>query len=470
MLPTDKFAVPGAEAEGTFRDPQGKLYRDGNRVLREIYPQHIEQVQGWIDSAIAQRWMKDRRLVPTEIVATEPGIRLLLEHERVFFPSYPWEWAPGQWIAAANLTLDLCEEALESGYILKDATPLNVLFSGASPLFVDVLSFEKQEPGNPIWIAQAQFVRTFLLPLAAYRYLGWPLAASQSRRDGYEPGDLAPWLAFRRRWLGPMRSLVALPAFFEKRFSKEGSNPSISKREVSQDIAVMILRRTLTRMRRHLRDLTPPIQSSRWSGYTETASHYSAGDHSGKQSFVRQALNSRRPENVLDVGGNTGVYSRIAAESGAAVVAWDPDVSATEIHWRAAHGDGLQILPIVADFARPTPGLGWRNRECASLLERAKGQFDCVLMLGVLHHLLVADQIPLTQILDQLAEITTRWAVVEWIPQQDSQFVGLSRGREELYAHLTEEYFVRTAGERFAMRTREQLPNGRTLWLLERMK
>lgn len=414
--------------------------------------------------------MKQRRLVPTEVLAEEQGSPLLLEHERIFFPSYPWEWAPGQWIAAAQLTLDLCEEALESGYILKDATPLNVLFSGAKPLFVDVLSFEKADLRNPIWIAQAQFVRTFLLPLAAYRYLGWPLAASQQRRDGYEPGDLAPWLSFAQRWRGPLRSLIALPVVFEKHFAAKSADPKAYKREVSEDIAAMIVRRTVGTMRKHLKALTPPVQSSRWSGYTETASHYGQDDHSAKRNFVRQALNSRRPARVLDVGGNTGVYSRIAADTGAFVVAWDPDVSATELHWRTANHDGLQILPIVADFARPTPAVGWRNRECASLLERAKGQFDCVLMLGVVHHLLVADQIPLAQILEQLAEITTRWAVVEWVPQQDSQFAGLSRGREDLYGHLTEDYFVQSASERFASRSREQLPNGRTLWLLEKIK
>jgi len=98
---------------------------------------------------------------------------------------------------------------------------------------------------------------------------------------------------------------------------------------------------------------------------------------------------------VLDVGANTGVYSRIAAESGADVVAGDADVHATDLNWKAAHDANLPILPLVADFARPTPAVGWQNRESASLLDRARGQFDCVMMLGILHHLLIADQIRL---------------------------------------------------------------------------
>ena len=38
-----------------------------------------------------------------------------------------------QWLAAAELTLDLCDAALADGWILKDATPLNVLFVGSRP-------------------------------------------------------------------------------------------------------------------------------------------------------------------------------------------------------------------------------------------------------------------------------------------------------------------------------------------------
>jgi hypothetical protein len=80
---------------------------------------------------------------------------------------------------------------------------------------------------------------------------------------------------------------------------------------------------------------------------------------------------------------------------------------------------------------------------------------------------LVADQIPLVGILEQLWEISNRWAIIEWIPKEDSQFDGLCRGRNELYSHLSEEYFVQALSKRFAVHGREKLPNGRSLWLVE---
>lgn len=449
----------------TFRDPEGRLYREGDRILREVYAAHVPTVVAWLESPTALRWFEQRRLVSTRILNSEPGQPALLEHERVFFPTYPWEWTPGQWMEAASLTLDLCEEALDGGLILKDATPLNILFSGARPVFVDVLSFERRDRRSPLWIAYAQFVRTFLLPLSGYVYLGWPLSATLQRRDGYEPADLAPFLPRLRRWLRPLRSLVTLPLLLEKKGHGAPKRP-----QVSEELSDFAVRRLLRSTRKALQSLAPSARSSRWSGYTQTAAHYKSSDHEAKQAFVRVALGRIRPARVLDVGANTGTYSRIAAECGADVVAWDTDVQAADRNWQAAHRGGLSILPMIADFARPTPAVGWQNRENLSLLERARGQFDCVLMLGVMHHLLIADQIPLEDIVKQLWEISSRWAIVEWIPMGDSQFEELCRGRQELYGHLSEEHFVESLSGRFVVRDSGQLPNGRTLRVLEAIK
>ena len=460
--------VATANLNSTFRDPQGRLHQDSERVLREVYAEHAEEVISWVRSPLAQRWIADRRLIPTTVLDSSPQSSTWLEHERIFFPSYPWEWTVGQWKAAGALTLDLCEEGLESGLVLKDATPLNVLFSAYSPIFVDLLSFERRDRANPIWIAYAQFVRTFLLPLAAYAYLGWPLSAVQQRRDGYEPADLNPWLSPLQRWSAPMRSLVTVPLLLERRVAHKPSRLSY-RPKFSEELSERTLRNTIRKARKILQSISVPEYSSRWSHYVATASHYDAEDHQAKKNFVRKVLSEIKPAHVLDIGANTGTYSRIAAECGANVVAWDTDVRALDVNWRTASKDKLSILPLVADFARPTPAVGWRNREYADLSARARQKFDCVLMLGILHHLLVSEQIPLPEILEQLTQISKRWAILEWIPKEDSQFKGLCRGREDLYRHLDSSYFERVLTSHFLIRTRETLPNGRTLLIVERI-
>lgn len=448
----------------TFRDPGGSLRFEGERVLRRVRPEQAGAAVRFLHSELANEWVERGHLIGTRFVRGDDG-QLTLEHPRVFFPAYPWEWTPSAWIQAAELTLDLCEALLTQGLILKDATPLNVLFQGTKPVFVDVLSIEEREPGSPIWLAYGQFVRTFLLPLLAYKYLGWPLAASMQKRDGYEPADLAPYLGRWQRWQEPFRSLVTMPLLLEK---NGANNPQATARvRQASGVALSVVRRNLAALRRHLRRLEPERRGSRWSGYTQTADHYGSDDQQHKQRFVREALTTVQPRNVLDLGANSGVYSRIAAQCGADVVAWDTDIGATEANWAEARDHNLPIQALIANPARPTPAAGWRNGESLALLDRTRGRFDCVMMLGLIHHLLLSEQIPLGEIVGLLRELTTSWALVEWVPATDPRFVDLMRGRVTLYGHLSEASLAAAIGNCFTAVTREALPNGRVLFLLQ---
>jgi SAM-dependent methyltransferase len=460
--------TPAASAAiETFRDPAGSLRVEGDRVRRRVRTLHAGAALDFLASDLALKWVLQGDLVATQTIDEDPSHgEVLLEHPRVFFPSYPWEWTPGAWMAAADLTLDLCESLLNKGLILKDATPLNILFQGPKPVFVDVLSIDRRDPESPLWLAYAQFVRTFLLPLVAYRYLGWPLAASLHKRDGYEPSDLYPFLSPLQRWRQPFRSLITLPYLLDKR--RSGSSPAGNTRlKQAPAVAEAVLHRNLRRLRKTLHSLQPAERDSRWSKYPESADHYTGEDHQQKQAFVRRALAAAEPRQVLDLGANTGVYSRIAASMGANVVAWDTDPGATERNWTQAQAENWPIQPLLVDPARPTPPAGWRNAESLSLLDRARNKFDCVMALGLIHHLLVADQIPLSEVASLLRDLTQRWAIVEWVPATDPRFVELVRGRDDLYGHLTEEDFVTAMGRYFSPVFNEKLKNGRTLYLFQ---
>ncbi len=172
MTAADVHAAP---AHRSFRDPAGTLYRFPDRILRAVQPAHIKDLQDFLATSAARDASEDGRLVRSAPVPPseypELDARYLWEHERIPFPSFPYEWPPEMLHAAATLTLDLAEAALKEGFGLKDATPYNVLFRGACPVFVDVLSFERRDPLDSTWMAYGQFVRTFLLPLMASRYL-----------------------------------------------------------------------------------------------------------------------------------------------------------------------------------------------------------------------------------------------------------------------------------------------------------
>jgi hypothetical protein len=151
------------------------------------------------------------------------------------------------------------------------------------------------------------------------------------------------------------------------------------------------------------------------------------------------------------------------------VVAIDYDPVVLGPLWRQARHEKLDILPLVVNLTHPTPGTGWRNRECPSFLDRARGHFDAVLMLAVIHHVLVTDRVPLADILELAAELTKDILIVEFIDPSDSMFQRLTRGREELHKGLNNQYFEDLCSERFSIvRTQHIESSSRWLYLLRK--
>jgi SAM-dependent methyltransferase len=451
----------------TFRDPAGSLRFEGGQVLRTVHPAARAQVLAFLNSAFCRAAQQRGDLIAADADDSSSG--LTLHHPRIPFPTYPWEWTPSQWSAAAELTLKLCEEALDSGLILKDATPLNVLFHGSRAIFVDILSFEPRDPASSLWLAYGQFVRTFLLPLVMHRALGWPLALSLFKRDGYEPAECYAALGWSKRLSRDALWPITLPTLLDQRKSAKTApaHPQFSRAH-EPEISLRILRRTLNDLRRRTRRAAGENSSSTWSGYTGALIHYTPEQSQAKLDWVQQTLQSIAPSEVLDVGANTGDFSVLATESASEVVALERDLASADRIFRTARERNLPITTICADIARPTPAAGWKNAESLALLPRLEDQFDCVLMLAVIHHLILMEQIPLRAILVLCSRLTRRHLIVEWVPVDDPMYQSLMRGRDALYGSLSENDLLAACAGHFSVRDRHALSNGRVLFLLEK--
>lgn len=475
-------ALPPPFIAASFRDPAGSLFRFEDRILRVVNPAGVADLTAFLNSPVAHKLLASGRVVKTRTLdegasrdlMAEPAIarlfearagQMIVEHERIGFPGFPYEWTPEMLHAAGLLTLDLAQELVSDGLGLKDATPYNVLFRGPEPVFIDVLSFERREPGDATWLPYAQFVRTFLLPLLANRAYGLGLdQILTTRRDGLEPEEVYRWSKPLERLRPPFFSLVSMPTWLGKKHSPDDSSIYSKKLLPNTDKARFILETLLNGLRRTLHRLQPARGGrSTWSDYM--ASHNYTADHfSAKQRFVQEALAEFPCRSVLDVGCNTGHFSAIAARSGASVVAIDYDPVVLGDVWRNARAEKLDILPLAVNLTRPSPGTGWRNQECPSFLDRARGKFDCVLMLAVIHHMLVTERVPLEDIVGLASELTTDLLIIEFIAPEDSMFRRLTRGREELHKDLDREVFEAVCDPRFE-RVRTQHVEGTTRWL-----
>jgi SAM-dependent methyltransferase len=231
---------------------------------------------------------------------------------------------------------------------------------------------------------------------------------------------------------------------------------------MNPELATHILLKRIARLERQIQHTADAGSRSQWSEYTQTAAHYRAADHDEKREFVKSVLQRCGPTEVLDIGANTGTYSFIAANNGAKVVA-------LEILWQRAAKERKPITTLVANIARPTPAAGWRNREQLSLLDRLTGKFDLVLMLAVIHHLILREQLPLRHIGELCASLTRRWLVLEWVPPSDPMYQEWLRGRDELYGRLSENDLIDALAPFFRAADRCEIGNGRVLLLFERL-
>ena len=441
--------MPAAtEPVASFRDPSGVLCQVSGRILRTVRAESAADVLAFLSSETVRVSVDAGELVSSKQLDSGDA-NLLLEHDRIFFPSYPCEWPPEMLFAAGRLTLKLAKQSLKEGFGLKDASPYNILFRGPKPVFVDIPSFERRDPLDSVWMAYGQFVRTFLLPLLALREFDLPLAPMfMLKRDGIEPETLYELASFRQRLKSPLLSLVTLPKWMRGKRDDDATlyRPHTAK---SAEEARYILEGLLRSCERQLASLEPQRKSSKWTNYLDAKALYSPAELSIKEQFVRDALEFAHPQTVLDIGANDGHFSRLAARAKAQVVSIDSDAAVTGEAWRAAAKENLNILPLVADLARPTPATGWRNRENASLLDRLRGQFDMVMILALVHHLLITERIPLDDLLDLIAEISREFLLIEFIAPEDPMFIRLLRGREALYSQLTVSAFEASLTSRF---------------------
>ena len=471
----------------SFRDPAGRLIEADGRIFRWVSRVHRDDLLAYQSSPVVRRHVEAAQIVSSRMLeqfeAKELAKRydlpeadnldsadVILEHERIPFPSFPYEWPAEMLEAAGQLTIELAGSLLADGLGLKDATPYNVLFRGPAPVFVDVLSIERRDPREPLWMPYAQFVRTFLLPLVVHKRFGVPLdSLLLARRDGLEPDDVYRMCGLLAKLRPPILTLVSFPVWLGARGDR-GHAQKYSKRQVRDpEQARYILGNILGGLQRQLSRVGASEKArSRWSDYVETCESYTEAQLAQKTAFIDRMLEQTRPRRLLDAGANTGLFSLRAARAGASVVAIDSDAVAVGRLWRQARAEHLDVIPLDVNLARPSPSVGWRNGECPAFLDRARGTFDAIFLLALLHHLLVTERIPLEEIIDLAADLTTDLAVIEFVGTDDPMFQRLLRGRDALYEHLTPEVFEAAARKRFRIVRSEQLPGSRRLYLLQK--
>jgi ribosomal protein L11 methylase PrmA len=464
-----------ARAEsGSFRDRDSRVLIAGDAVYRVLSERGDEDWRALADSPLLERLIADGSLIGTTETDSDAlgsaaeealagDVAAVLRHDRIPFVSYPYEWTFGMLREAALLQLDLELAALEEGMTMKDATPYNVQFRGAVPVFIDVGSFERLREGEA-WTGYRQFCMLFLYPLLLQAYRDLPFGPwMRGSIDGITPTEAAHIFSFRDRFRKGILTHVALHARLERRYENRLGA------EVREDLKKAnfkpeLIKANVRRLHKLISGLHWKAGDTAWTGYREDNT-YSDADAEVKGKFVREAA-ARGPGLVWDMGCNDGAYSRIAAEHAEHVVAFDYDHATVEALYRSLKEEGNdRILPLVGNLADPSPGLGWRGLERRPLADR--GTPDLVLALALIHHVSITANVPIAEFCDWLATLGAE-VVIEFPKREDPMVQRLLSGkREGSNADYELEIFERELNRRFTVKRSEPLPSGmRVLYLV----
>jgi ribosomal protein L11 methylase PrmA len=203
-----------------------------------------------------------------------------------------------------------------------------------------------------------------------------------------------------------------------------------------------------------------------WANYYENT-NYSPQAHEQKKALVAAFLDQIKPNAVLDLGANTGVFSRLASERGILTLSCDIDPAAVEQNYLTSLKKGEScLLPLILDLTNPSPGIGWENQERGTIFERAP--VDTAMALALIHHLAISNNLPLHKIAHFFSHIC-RSLIIEFVPKQDSQVQRLLSTREDIFFDYTQAAFEREFKEYFAIQQVVKLDGSeRTLYLMQK--
>jgi len=462
---------PVTAEPASFRDPASTVFYQDGKVLRGLGDQASKDWETLAATKFFPRLLAEGKVTGTALadpaLLEDPALRerftSVLEHERIPFISYPYEWTFSMLKDAALLHLDVLLAALDEGMTMKDGYAYNVQWRGATPEFIDVGSFERLKGSEP-WAGYRQFCATFLYPLMLQSYKDVSFQPwLRGQIDGIEPSQMRGLLTSSRDKLraGVLKH-VTLHSAMEARFkesSTQGVRKELEEAGFSKDLSVGMAKG----LRKLIAGLDWEKTSSTWSDYQETST-YSEGERESKAAFVEAALAGPRLGEVWDLGGNDGTYSYIAARNAGHVVLVDGDEVCVDAAYRHLRDtSNTQILPLVMNLADPSPGLGWRGRERTAFFERSKP--DAVLALALVHHLAISSNVPLAEVVDWLHATGAR-VVAEFVHRDDPMSQRLLANKPDgLFSDYRTEVFERLLADRFEIDRQETLPSGtRTLY------
>jgi len=459
-----KMIKNSGDVPSSFRDPSGFLFYKNNTIYRQVNIICKDNYDHLMNSGLYKNLIDNNLLIPhreVDIQSPQPKkVSKIIKPEPIPFISYPYEWCFSQLKDAALTTLKIQKKALDFGMSLKDCTAYNIQFKDGKAIFIDTLSFEKYNEGQP-WAAYRQACQHFIAPLALMSYRD--IRLNQLFRiyvDGI-PLDLASLLLpSSTSFKASLLSHIHLHAKSQKHFADKKVNMNGHKMSRLSFLGLMDnLESTIKKMKWK-------ASGTEWSDYYEDT-NYSQEALENKKKIVSEMLDLASTKTLWDLGSNIGMFSRIASNRGIHTVSFDIDPAAVEKNYlTSVKNSETNILPLILDLTNPSPGIGWENKERISFMER--GPADTALALALIHHLAISNNLPLGKIAN-FFNLICKSLIIEFIPKDDSQVQRLLSSRKDIFPDYTKQAFEEEFSKYFVINSIQKIKDSkRIIYLMQK--
>jgi hypothetical protein len=441
-------------------DDIGRVFRWQGHIYRAIPAEGARRVQEMFDSGLLDS-LYSEGLTPSSTISDHSlaGYSLVLKHETIPRQSYPHEWSFEMFRDAAIVTLKVARIASSFGYQIKDCHPYNVMFYGIQPLFVDLGSLVQQKAGEAFIPNEIKYA--FFYPLAT-----WSKCSAFLARRIINSVTLPTSVCLQCECHLGMSSLSSSRTIWlriKDLAHRLGGSPlrklyrSVVATHANQPSAIDVINQWQEKME----GIAAPQEASAWQEYHNE--YFVDGKLRTTERFDRllSIVEDLNCETVVDLAGNQGLFSLalLSKTKLKQISCVDSDANAIDKLYRHSKQhlsdiDRRRIFPAVVDMMIP-------EMNYFTPLPSERLQSEIVLALAVTHHLLLGNRFRIDFVFQQIAEFTSKYAVIEFMP------LGLWDGRsaQPRPDWYNEEWFVAGFRKYFDVMLREKIEENRIVFV-----
>ena len=455
--------------DGSFRDPDARVAYLNDSVYRIVYPNGFRKFE-LIKKVLQIKSIAEYLIDTVEIDKEE--LRLLelendenvkvFKHKKIDYISYPYEWSFHRLKDAALHHLNLHINLLKNDATLIDAYSYNIQFNNYSPIFIDLMSIKEYSEGE-FWTGHKQFCESFLNPLVLKSKLGinynnW----FKGNLEGIDTGELSKLLKFRHMFSWNIFYNIFLLNYFEKKYKKSGDLKITKNKKLKKNYYLSIV----TNLVNFIQSLKPKKEASVWGEYSRDNT-YNEEERKNKYDFISNYFNKIKSNKVLDLGCNNGEYSKLALNSGCkSVIGLDYDLNAIDEAYLISKKEKLNFLPLYFDVSNPSSNIGWYQKERKGFMERLN--FDSVMALAFEHHLAIAKNIPLEDVVKWITSLAPK-GIIEFVPKNDSTIQSMIKLKGDIFPNYNLENFKKLLSNTARITSEKTVSkSGRTLFSFEK--